>query len=207
MTPSRKARTRVHVIKAANAPIIRPATGGMLHLTFEMHACGEGLNKRWLSPRGMAAVQVVELTAGLRTTRFLAASRRAVSGNACRKRRSKPQRHPDVTRLESEPLVEALRVDAGVVGEQFDQPAFTAARLRDRPLHQLLADAAAAAMGGDANVLDQRARGALRTQSRQDAKLQAADHGAVLLGDHQLDVRIVLDRLERAEIGWRQRAR
>src|SRR5665647_509455 len=128
MTPSRKARTRVHVIKAANAPIIRPATGGMLHLTFEMHACGEGLNKRWLSPRGMAAVQVVELTAGLRTTRFLAASRRAVSGNACRKRRSKPQRHPDVTRLESEPLVEALRVDAGVVGEQFDQPAFTAAR-------------------------------------------------------------------------------
>ena len=72
-------------------------------------------------------------------------------------------------------------------------------------MHQLLADAAAAAIGGDANVLDQGARGALRTQPGQDAKLQAADHGAALLGDHELDVRILLDRLERPEIGRRQR--
>jgi hypothetical protein len=47
MMPWRNARTSVHAIKAANAPIIRPATGGTLHLTFDAHACGEGLNERW----------------------------------------------------------------------------------------------------------------------------------------------------------------
>ena len=57
----------------------------------------------------------------------------------------------------------------------------------------------------DADVLDQAARGALRTQSRQDAELQAADHRPALLRDHELDVRIAIDRLERLEIGFRQR--
>src|SRR5712671_4508176 len=87
----------------------------------------------------------------------------------------KADRHPDVTALKSKPLIEPLRVDAGVMGEQLDQLAIPGARLRDRPLHELLADAAAAAIGGDADVLDQAARGPLRTQSWQDAKLQAAD--------------------------------
>ncbi len=60
--------------------------------------------------------------------------------------------------------------------------------------------------GGDANVLDQAAPGALRAQSRQDAKLQAADHGAVtILRDHELDMRIVFERLERPKIANRQR--
>src|ERR1700710_3141376 len=94
--------------------------------------------------------------------------------------RSKPQRHPDMARLKSEPHVEALRVDAGVVREQLDQLAALAARLRDRALHQLLADAAAAAMRGDADVLDQAARGALRAQARQDAELQAPDNRTAL---------------------------
>ena len=59
---------------------------------------------------------------------------------------------------------------------------------------------------GDAHVLDQAARGALRAQSRQDAELQAADDCALaVFRDHELDVRIALDRLERLEIGWRQR--
>src|SRR5260370_19956391 len=204
MTPSRKARTSVNMIKAANPPIIRPATGGMPHLTFEMHACGEGLNKGWLQRGDIAAVQVVELTAGLRLR---------VSGSLpshhhrkrAAERRSEPERNADMARLESQPLVEALRVDAGVVGEQFDQPAFPGARFRNRPLHQLLADAAAAAMAGDANVLDQGARGALRTQSRQTAKLQATDHRTALLGNHELDVWIPLDRLECPELGRRQR--
>ena len=53
-------------------------------------------------------------------------------------------------------------------------------------------------MAGDANVLDQSARGALRTQPRQDAKLQATDHRAVtILRDHELNIGITLDRLER----------
>jgi hypothetical protein len=38
----------------------------MLHLTFEVHGCGEGLNKGWLQQGDIAAVQIVELTAGLR---------------------------------------------------------------------------------------------------------------------------------------------
>ena len=71
-------------------------------------------------------------------------------------------------------------------------------RFRNRPLHHLLADAAAAAMAGDADILEQAARGALRTQPRQDAELQAADHGALaVLGDHELDVRVAVDPLER----------
>ncbi len=83
-----------------------------------------------------------------------------------------------MTRLESQPRVESLRIDARLVRQQFDQFAALRARLGERPSHQLLADATAAAMRGDANVLDQAARGALRAQSRQDAELQAADNRA-----------------------------
>ena len=75
----------------------------------------------------------------------------------------------------SEPLVEALCVDAGVMREQLDQLAAFTPRFADRPLHELFADAAAAPIGGDAHVLDQPARGALRAQARQNAELQAAD--------------------------------
>src|ERR1700694_5055329 len=75
---------------------------------------------------------------------------------------SKSQCHPDMARLKSQPGVEPLRIDAGVMREQFNQLATLGARFRDGPLQHLLADAAAAALGGDANVLDQAARGALR---------------------------------------------
>src|SRR3954451_18113763 len=109
-----------------------------------------------------------------------------------------------MARLKPKPLVEGLRIDAGVVREQFDESAAFCPRLRHRPLHQLLADALAAAMRGDADVLDQRARGTLRAQTRQDAKLQAADNlPALAFRDHQLDVRIALDLLERLKIGRR----
>src|SRR6266478_7872199 len=91
---------------------------------------------------------------------------------------SKSQRHPDMARLKSQSRIESLRIDAGVMREQFDQLAAPGARFRDGPLHHALSDAAAAAMGGDANILDQAARGALRAQPRQDAELQAADDGA-----------------------------
>src|SRR5580698_4569498 len=111
-----------------------------------------------------------------------------------------------MARRKSQSHIESLRVDAGVVREQFDQLAFSGARLSDGPLHQLLADALAAAVGGDANILDQPTRGALRAQARQDAELQAPDYRALaVLRDHQLDVRIAVDFLERLEIGFRQR--
>src|ERR1700759_2298451 len=88
---------------------------------------------------------------------------------------SEPDRHADMTARESEPLIEPLRIDAGVMGEQFDDLAASRARPFDGPAHELLADTAAAAIGGDADILDQAARGALRAQPRQNAKLQAAD--------------------------------
>src|SRR5262249_46656375 len=91
-----------------------------------------------------------------------------------------PDRHADMAARKAEPFIEALGIAAGVMGQQLDQPAAPAARFAHRPLHQLLADALAAAMRGDANVLDQTARGALRTQPRQDAELQAADHRPTL---------------------------
>src|ERR1700732_3017084 len=102
---------------------------------------------------------------------------------------SKSQGHPDMARLKSQPLVKSVGIDAGVVREQLDQFAAFGARFNDGPLHHLLADAAAAAMAGDANVFDQAARGALRAQSGQNAELQAADHGAVgVLRYHELDM-------------------
>ena len=63
--------------------------------------------------------------------------------------------------LKSEPLVEALGVDTGMMRQQLDQLAAFRARFRDRPLHHRFANAAAAAMRGNADVLDQAARGTL----------------------------------------------
>jgi hypothetical protein len=83
------------------------------------------------------------------------------NGRKCRPV-SESQRHPDVARLESQPRVEPLRIDAGVMREQLDELATLRTCLRNRPLQDLLADTAAAAMRGDTNVLDQAARGALR---------------------------------------------
>src|ERR1700748_204034 len=119
---------------------------------------------------------------------------------------SKPHRHSEMASRKSEPRIEPLRIDAGVVREQLHQLAPLGARFRDRPLHHLLADAAAAAMAGDADVLDQGARGALRAEPRQDAEMQAADHDGVTARGHaELDIEISIDRLERREIGRRQR--
>ena len=106
----------------------------------------------------------------------------------------------------SKPFIKPLRVDAAVMRQQLDQLATLCACFANRPLHQLFADPAAAPWRGDANVLDQGTRGALRTEARQDAELQAADHGAVtLLSDHKMQIRIAIDRIERCEIALRQR--
>src|SRR5260370_20227667 len=111
-----------------------------------------------------------------------------------------------MARLKPQPPVKSLGIDAGVMREELAQLAAPGACFRNGPLHKLLADATAAAMRGDANILDQAARGTLRAQSRQDAKLQAADDGPVsILRDHELDVWIAFDRLECPEIGRRQR--
>ena len=101
-------------------------------------------------------------------------------------------------------FIKPLRIDTGVMRQQFDQLASAAARFRHRPLHQLFADAAAAAMAGDPDVLDQPARGALRAEPRQDAELQAADDGALpVLRDDELNIGIARELLERREVTLR----
>jgi hypothetical protein len=108
-------------------------------------------------------------------------------------------------RLKSQALVKSLRIEAGMMREQLDQFAAPRPRLCDGPLHHFLSDATASAMRGDANVLDQAARSALRAQSPQDAELKAPDDGTVMiLCDHKLDMRMVVNRLERLEIARRQ---
>ena len=72
---------------------------------------------------------------------------------------------------EAEPFIKPLRIDARVMREQFDQLATLCARFGNGPMHQLLANAAAAAMRGDTDVLEQAARGALRAHPGQDAEL------------------------------------
>ena len=107
---------------------------------------------------------------------------------------------------ESEPFIKPLRIDARMMRQQFNQFATPCARFHNRPLHQLFADAAAAAMAGDTDVFKQAARDALRTQPGQDAQLQAAyDSALAVLGDNELDVRIARDAFERVEIDLRQR--
>ena len=118
---------------------------------------------------------------------------------------SEPDRHADMAARKAEPPVKALRINARVVGEQFHQRAAPAARFANRPLHQPFADAAAAAIGGDAHVLDQAARGALRADPGQDAKLQATDHRPALFRDHEVNILVAIDGLERPEIARRQR--
>src|SRR3954470_5011422 len=105
---------------------------------------------------------------------------------------SKADSHADVTRCKAEALVEALRVDAARMRQQFDQIAAARLRFRHRPLHQLLADAAAAAIGSSAHVFEQAAHAALRAEARQDRELQAADHPAPALGNHELEILIAL---------------
>jgi len=58
----------------------------------------------------------------------------------------------DMARLKSQPHVEPLRIDPGMMRQQLDQLATLLARFGDGPSHHLLADAAAAAVGGDANI-------------------------------------------------------
>src|ERR1700751_5231603 len=107
---------------------------------------------------------------------------------------------------EAEPLIEALRVKARMMRQQLDQLAAPCACFADRPLHELLADAATAAVGGAAHILDQSARGAWRAQAGQEAELEAADPPArLVLGDDQREATVALDLLERGKIAIRQR--
>src|SRR3984893_1243953 len=102
-----------------------------------------------------------------------------------------------MAQLKSQPFVESLRIDAAMMREQLDELAAPRPRLRNRPLHHFLPDAAAAAMRGDANVLDQAARGALRAQSRQDAEFKAADDGTgIVLSAHKSADMSLDNRLE-----------
>jgi hypothetical protein len=82
---------------------------------------------------------------------------------------SESDRHADMAARESKPFIKPLRIDTRMVRQQFHQLATLCAGFRNRPLHQLLADAAAAQMAGDADILKQTARGALRAQAGQDA--------------------------------------
>src|SRR3954451_12679786 len=118
---------------------------------------------------------------------------------------SKAYSHADVTRGEPKPLVEALRICSRLMCEQFAQIAAARFRFRHRPLHQLLADAAAAAIGSNADVFEQTPPAALRAETRQDRELQAADHPALALRNHELDILIALDPRECLVIGRRQR--
>src|SRR5260370_7859423 len=54
---------------------------------------------------------------------------------------SKSQRHPEMARLKSQSRVESLRVDAGVMGERFDQLPPPGACSPHLPLHHPPSDA------------------------------------------------------------------
>ena len=106
----------------------------------------------------------------------------------------------------TKPFIEALRIDAGVMRQQLDHHATSLARFRDRPLHQPLANAAAATMRCDADVLEQAAAAALGADASQHRELQAADDSFFPVdGDDELQIGIAFDPLECLIIALRQR--
>ena len=78
---------------------------------------------------------------------------------------SESDRHADMAARKAEPLVEALGIDAGVMGQQLDQFAAAAAASQAPTAPVCSPMPLAAAMRGDAHVLDQAARGALRARA------------------------------------------
>ena len=110
-----------------------------------------------------------------------------------------------MARGEAEALVEAVRIETRIVAGQFDKTAAGGAGGFDRVPHQLLADPAAAAGGGDTHPFDQAAHHAAAREAGDNSQLQAADDPAVKLGDVEAVAALCRNRVEGAEIVFRQR--
>ncbi|MEH2484185.1 CheY-like chemotaxis protein [Bradyrhizobium sp. AZCC 2230] len=105
-----------------------------------------------------------------------------------------------VTANESQPLVEAVRIGARLVGRELDEIATPGSALAYRPFEHLLPDTGSPVCRGDSHRLDLSAPGALPCQSGNEGKLKGANH-LVVRGRYYLQlVGISKDGLKRIDI-------
>ena len=107
----------------------------------------------------------------------------------------------------AEPLVKSLRIDAGVMRQQFDQPCIPCARASATAhcticspmprLRQCLATRTSSIRPREAPCE--------LSPGRMQSCRQPTTAPSPVLGDDELNVRIAVDRFERREIGLRQR--
>lgn len=110
-----------------------------------------------------------------------------------------------MTASETEPFIESLGIDPGLMRQQLDEFASPRLCLANGPSHQLFADTPAAQRRRNTNILDERSRSALRAQARQDAELQASDRAAVAaFCNHQPDIWVMREFIEGLVIRLRQ---
>lgn len=103
--------------------------------------------------------------------------------------------------LEAEAFVEAVGVEALLVGGQLRHAAAARPALVERPLDHLAAKTLAALAGNDVHRLDEAAPHAEAIEPGDEGELDGADRRAVELGDDQTLVGIGGDGVEGDEVG------
>src|SRR5688572_33226903 len=107
--------------------------------------------------------------------------------------------------LESEPLIEAMRVRPALVGIELDQIATPAPTFGDGPFEHGRPDAGAALCAVHPHRFDLAAPGAAPRDAGDEGDLETADDYARLLDGHQHLVGIPLDRREGVDVALIQR--
>jgi len=113
---------------------------------------------------------------------------------------SKRELHTDVAGPEAQTLVKPLRIHAGAVGGQLNEPAIPFARTADDPLHHRGADSPPAKFASHADRLHLPAPGALVAEPGQEAELQGGDNFIADGSDSQFMIGVRRDRVERPEV-------
>src|ERR1700677_744559 len=111
----------------------------------------------------------------------------------------------DVTRHETELLVEAVCVGAALVGSELDEIAAPRAARLDRPLEHLLPQPGIAPVGGDSNRFDLAAPCAHPGNPWDKRQLQRADHLVAIHDNHQLLIDVGLDGAKRRDVSLVER--
>ena len=113
----------------------------------------------------------------------------------------------DVAGDETEPVVEAVRVDTGFVGRQLDDGAASLPALPDRPFEHALPKSRSPILRPDPDGLDLATPSTLTSDAGNESDLQAPDHFAAQDRHRCQLVGISLDRSEGFEIfGVRRKA-
>src|SRR5688572_8833839 len=107
--------------------------------------------------------------------------------------------------LESEPLIEAMRVRPALVGIELDQIATPAPAFGDGPFEHGRPDTGAALCAGHSHRFDLPTPSAAPRDAGDEGDLETTDHGAGLLDRYQQLIGIALDRRKGVDVALIQR--